>query len=90
MMTIGLTLVAFITLTDRPETVCWLSEEQKQLAVDRVKSECLSQSALLDKIDATKLKRCLAKAAAREEVAVLSQQKAQDLEWKHLGWRWKA
>ena len=40
-MTIGLTLVAFITLTNRLETVRWLSEEQKQLAVDRVKSERL-------------------------------------------------
>ena len=58
MMTIGLTLVAFITLTDRPETVCWLSEEQKQLAVDRVKSERLGQLALFHKMDATKLKPC--------------------------------
>lgn len=56
-MTIGLALIAFFTLTDRPETARWLSEEQKQLAIDRVKSERLAQSALLDKIDATKLKR---------------------------------
>lgn len=56
-MTIGVALITFITLTDRPETACWLTEEQKQLAVDRVKSERLAQSALLDKIDATKLKR---------------------------------
>lgn len=46
-----------MTLTDRPETARWLSEEQKQLAIDRVKAERLAQSALLDKIDATKLKR---------------------------------
>lgn len=56
-MTIGVALVAFVTLTDRPETARWLTEEQKQLAIDRVKSERLGQSALLDKIDSTKLKR---------------------------------
>ncbi|KAJ4987083.1 major facilitator superfamily transporter [Stagonosporopsis vannaccii] len=56
-MTIGVALVAFVTLTDRPETARWLSEEEKQLAIDRVKSERLGQSALLDKIDSTKLKR---------------------------------
>lgn len=44
-------------MTDRPETARWLNEEQKQLAVDRVKAERLGQSALLDKIDKTKLKR---------------------------------
>ena len=46
-----------MTLTDRPDTARWLTEEQKQLAVDRVKAERLAQSALLDKIDSTKLKR---------------------------------
>ncbi|KAJ8116686.1 hypothetical protein OPT61_g1934 [Boeremia exigua] len=56
-MTIGVAFVAFITLTDRPETARWLNEEEKQLAIDRVKSERLGQSALLDKIDSTKLKR---------------------------------
>ena len=56
-MTVGLALVAFITLTDRPETARWLPEEQNQLAIDRVKSERLAQSTLLDKIDATKIKR---------------------------------
>ncbi|KAL1591761.1 hypothetical protein SLS60_011760 [Paraconiothyrium brasiliense] len=55
-LTIGVALVAFITLTDRPETARWLTEEQKQLAVDRIKGERLAQTVLLDKIDATKLK----------------------------------
>jgi nitrate/nitrite transporter NarK len=56
-LTAGIALIAFVTLTDRPETARWLSEEEKQLAIDRVKSERLAQSALLDKIDSTKLKR---------------------------------
>jgi hypothetical protein len=56
-MTSGLALAAFFTLTECPETARWLMEEQKRLAVDRVKSECLARSTLLDKIDAIKLKR---------------------------------
>lgn len=56
-LTTPVALITFITLTDRPESARWLTEEQKQLAVDRVKSERLAQSSLLDKIDATKLKR---------------------------------
>ncbi|KAJ4294650.1 hypothetical protein N0V90_008341 [Kalmusia sp. IMI 367209] len=56
-LTMGIALLAFATLTDRPETARWLTEEQKQLAIDRVKVERLAQSTLLDKIDATKLKR---------------------------------
>jgi MFS family permease len=56
-VTIGLSLIAFVTLTDRPGTARWLSEDQKELAINRVKSERLAQTVLLDKIDATKLKR---------------------------------
>jgi MFS family permease len=56
-ITMGLALVAFVTLTDRPDTARWLSEDQKELAVNRVKSERLGQTVLLDKIDAKKLKR---------------------------------
>jgi hypothetical protein len=46
-----------VTLTDRPETARWLSEQEKELAINRVKSERLAQAVLLDKIDSTKLKR---------------------------------
>jgi MFS family permease len=56
-ITIGVSLIAFVTLTDRPDTARWLSEEEKELATNRVKSERLGQVVLLDKIDATKLKR---------------------------------
>lgn len=47
-VTVGIALLAFITLTDRPETARWLTEEEKELATARVKSERVSQTALLD------------------------------------------
>lgn len=56
-ITIGLALVAFATLTDRPETARWLTEEEKEIAVARVKSERVGATELLDKIDTTKLLR---------------------------------
>ncbi|KAF2012909.1 MFS general substrate transporter [Aaosphaeria arxii CBS 175.79] len=56
-ITVGIAIIAFGTLTDRPDTARWLSEAEKELAVDRVKSERLAQAVLLDKIDGTKLRR---------------------------------
>ncbi|KAJ5995546.1 MFS general substrate transporter [Penicillium waksmanii] len=56
-ITIILSLIALVTLTDRPDTARWLSEEEKELAINRVKSERLAQAILLDKIDGMKLKR---------------------------------
>ncbi|CEO58662.1 hypothetical protein PMG11_03369 [Penicillium brasilianum] len=56
-ITIIISLIALVTLTDRPDTARWLSEEEKELAINRVKSERLAQAFLLDKIDGTKLKR---------------------------------
>jgi hypothetical protein len=53
----GLGLVALITLTDRPETARWLFEQEKEIVINRVKSERLNQAVLLDKIDSSKLKR---------------------------------
>ena len=54
-ITIGLGLVAFVTLTDRPETAKWLTEEEKKLAVARIKSERLSATEVLDKVDRKKV-----------------------------------
>ncbi|KAI8965144.1 MFS general substrate transporter [Daldinia sp. FL1419] len=54
-ITIGLSLISFVTLTDRPETARWLSEDEKTLAVARVKSELLAQTVVLDKTDRKKL-----------------------------------
>lgn len=54
-ITIGISLIAFITLTDRPETARWLSAEEKELAIARIKSERVGTTAVLDKIDMKKL-----------------------------------
>lgn len=56
-ITCGLALVSFFTLTDRPETAAWLSPEEKDLAVARVKSERIGTTELLDRIDKAKTLR---------------------------------
>lgn len=52
-----LALISFITLTDRPETARWLSQEEKDLAIARVKSERVGQNEVLDKLDKKKTVR---------------------------------
>jgi sugar phosphate permease len=52
-----LSLIAFFTLTDRPETARWLSPEEKDLAIARVKSERVGQNEVLDKLDKKKTVR---------------------------------
>jgi sugar phosphate permease len=49
-----LSLIAFFTLTDRPETARWLNQEEKDLAIARVKSERVGQNEVLDKLDKKK------------------------------------
>lgn len=56
-ITIGLGILAFFILTDRPETARWLSPEEKQLAVARIRSERIGSKQLIDKIDGQKVKR---------------------------------
>ncbi|KPM43401.1 hypothetical protein AK830_g3137 [Neonectria ditissima] len=56
-ITVGLSLMSFYTLTDRPETARWLSQEEKELCIARVKSERIGQTEVLDGIDRTKLGR---------------------------------
>lgn len=56
-ITIGLGLIALFTLTDQPETARWLTPEEKELAISRVKSERVGQTVVLDKIDTKKLVR---------------------------------
>ncbi|KAF4974293.1 hypothetical protein FZEAL_8784 [Fusarium zealandicum] len=56
-ITIALSLMAFFTLTDRPETARWLTQEEKELCIARVKSERLAQTQVVDGIDRTKLWR---------------------------------
>ncbi|KAJ2895954.1 hypothetical protein MKZ38_006000 [Zalerion maritima] len=56
-ITMGLSLIAFFTLTDRPSSARWLTAEEKELALARVKSERVGQTEVLDKMDKKKLKR---------------------------------
>lgn len=43
-ITIGLSLIGFFTLTDRPATAKWLTQAEKDLAIARVKSERVAVS----------------------------------------------
>ncbi|ESK82163.1 mfs transporter [Moniliophthora roreri MCA 2997] len=54
-ITCGLSIIGFFTLTDRPETAIWLNEEEKALAAARVKSERIGTTAVLDKLDKRKI-----------------------------------
>ncbi|KAL4945727.1 hypothetical protein BDV06DRAFT_184049 [Aspergillus oleicola] len=56
-VTISLGLIAFLTLTDRPETARWLNQEEKDLAIARLKSERVATTEVLDRIDTKKLLR---------------------------------
>ncbi|KAL2210209.1 MFS general substrate transporter [Sarocladium strictum] len=56
-ITIGLAIISFFTLTDRPETARWLSAEEKELAISRVKSERVGTTEVLEKMDKTKIWR---------------------------------
>ncbi|KAI4946640.1 hypothetical protein J4E91_007330 [Alternaria rosae] len=56
-VTCCLALISFITLTDRPETARWLTQEEKDLAIARVKSERVGQNEVLDKLDRKKTLR---------------------------------
>jgi sugar phosphate permease len=54
-ITCCLSLIAFFTLTDRPATARWLSQEEKDLAIARVKSERVATTEVLDKLDLPKI-----------------------------------
>ena len=56
-VTIGLALISFATLTDRPETARWLSHDEKLLALNRLKSERVGATEVLDKMDKKKVVR---------------------------------
>lgn len=56
-ITCCLSVIAFFTLTDRPGTARWLNQEEKDLAISRVKSERVGTTEVLDKIDKKKLIR---------------------------------
>ncbi|KAE8377505.1 major facilitator superfamily domain-containing protein [Aspergillus bertholletiae] len=57
--TIGVAIITFLTLTDRPETARWLTQEEKDLAIARIRSESEYTGAaeVLDKLDVKKTMR---------------------------------
>jgi hypothetical protein len=48
-ITCGLSIIAFFTLTDRPATARWLTQEEKDLAIARVKAERVGTTEVLDR-----------------------------------------
>lgn len=54
-ITTGLGLVSLLTLTDRPSTARWLTEEEKDLAIARIKSERIASTEVLDRFDRKKI-----------------------------------
>lgn len=58
-ITSSLGIIAFFTMTDHPDTAKWLTEEEKVLAIARVKSERVVATDVLDKIDLQKVFRGL-------------------------------
>ncbi|ETS84884.1 hypothetical protein PFICI_02909 [Pestalotiopsis fici W106-1] len=54
-ITVSIGFISLFVLTDRPETARWLSQEEKDLAVARVKSERIAVTQTLDTPDAKKL-----------------------------------
>jgi len=56
-ITVALSLISFFTLTDRPATARWLTQEEKDLAIARVKSERVAATEVLDKFDTIKMVR---------------------------------
>jgi sugar phosphate permease len=56
-ITIGLAIIGFVVLTDRPATARWLTEQEKQLVIARIKSERIGTTEVLDKIETTKVLR---------------------------------
>ncbi|PGH35853.1 hypothetical protein GX50_01311 [[Emmonsia] crescens] len=56
-ITCGLSIIGFFTLTDRPATASWLTQEEKELAIARVKSERVGATEVLDKLDIPKTLR---------------------------------
>lgn len=54
-ITCGLSVIAFFTLTDRPATARWLSQSEKDMAIARLKIERVGTTVVLDKFDRSKV-----------------------------------
>lgn len=56
-ITIGLALISFFTLTDRPDTARWLTESEKEFVKARLTSERIGTTEVLDKMSTAKVIR---------------------------------
>lgn len=56
-VTVIVGFIALATLTDRPDSANWLTEEQKTLAADRIKSERIGTTEVIDKFTKEKFMR---------------------------------
>lgn len=56
-ITCGLALIGFVTMTDRPASARWLSQDEKDLAIVRLKAERIGTTEVLDKVDTKKMLR---------------------------------
>lgn len=54
-ITCGLSIISFFTLTDRPATARWLSQSEKDMAIARIKIERVGTTVVLDKFDRAKV-----------------------------------
>lgn len=54
-ITCGLALISFLTLTDRPASARWLTPEEREMAEGRVRAERVGQTVVLDHMDKKKL-----------------------------------
>lgn len=54
-VTCGVSIISYFTLTDRPSTARWLTEAEKDMAIARVKAERVGTTEILDRIDTPKL-----------------------------------
>ncbi|KAL6825319.1 major facilitator superfamily domain-containing protein [Trichoderma camerunense] len=56
-ITVGLSVISFFTITDRPSTARWLTQDERDLCIARIKSERVGTTTLLDKMDKKKMIR---------------------------------
>ncbi|KAF5019117.1 hypothetical protein F66182_8886 [Fusarium sp. NRRL 66182] len=55
--TVALAIIGFFTMTDRPSTARWLTQEEKDLAIARIKSERIGVTEVLEKVSWKKARR---------------------------------
>ena len=56
-ITCGLAVIGYFVMTDRPDTARWLTQEEKDLAINRIKVERVGTTEVLDKLDWKKIRR---------------------------------